>query len=978
MTKLLKRLLPGLVAISLALLLVQCNWLEKSSLENDNIIVGFNERGIESIYDKQHGAYVNFNNDMSSLGIDGVLYDIAELIPDNIDTHRGTRSYFYITDNYNIEVRYELKDNWRFVSKQIFIDAKDHDEYTVDHFELLSASLDEYFYDHLYLDQNRYGLLLRLEEPSGPADGYGIFLTVQNPFSEYELLDDSLRVQYSPEMQWNQSYGSFSSDRLCIGFTDITGHTLRSSMLPEWKYLQDPDAFVEEGQRIDMGEINALTQCMREFLLVDPKESVRVHVGWCENDYQIDIATQEGIDEYKRIIDQAAAVGSQHILFTPSNSEVAPLEENRDAWGWENLLWFNMGQKFRKGEWHPGDPLPLSVQTLIDYSSSKEVGLLAYVFPSMPFMQNPEWTDWLTANNREPGGYLTVDTGIRSFQDWLVDNMIEFADATGATGFSFDHWWVAYEHQPEDENKIVSSSYQQWYGTRRILEQLRERAPELVIDGRQQYHHFGSWTWLAGTYPHPMMSDEQPASFIPITDLSTSRINGSRQRYVAYRLMSRDFTPMEVLPGFITHQTQRSDADRVMRRDRFRPRDWDYLGWRFNLISSVATAPFNHVINYLPARDIQEFNAFSEEDQAFFRQWLDFTDENIEYMRNVRPIIGQPMKGRCDGTSAIIGDNGYIFVFNPNYREIETGFSIDRSINLTEGESFIITQIYPREEIVMDPGIISYGDFFNLRMPGITAKVFRIEPAGDLKEPILVNTKGEAVLENDELVLTGVSGNKGSRKEISVIIPDNSDVDRLIVNGKETDFSRSGSRVTAMIGFEGEYFPKAKGFVEYDPEFSGRLVETTMRIPSRIFRQLEKRKKEWPVRYTEDDRLAPWLDPSRLLLYIQVADPYRYYEEEVMIGDDMVSVQRMRPISMEEYSIEINGSGYQLNEAYNGVYPYEERTYLGIFADVSSLDPDKYYSVRVTLPEGLEPGQFQGIFIENVKNEFTDNIITQN
>ena len=32
-------------------------------------------------------------------------------------------------------------------------------------------------------------------------------------------------------------------------------------------------------------------------------------------------------------------------------------------------------------------------------------------------------------------------------------------------------------------------------------------------------------------------------------------------------------------------------------------RDWDYLGWKYSLISSIAVGGLNNVINMIPARD---------------------------------------------------------------------------------------------------------------------------------------------------------------------------------------------------------------------------------------------------------------------------------------------------------------------------------------------------------------------------------------
>ena len=935
-------------------------------LKNDKITASFDGKGLVSITDKSIGSSIYLENDNTQLSIDNRNFDFVNIVPLKIIMEEQSISYFYSQNGYTIEIKYELQAGWRFISKQIFINSLTLNEFVVNSIQPIATQIKNEIRDHLSLSNNKYGIALRFRGYEKNKNGFGCFLTVQNPFTKYILSQNKVSVVYTPEMKWNKKDGQFSSDKLCLGFTELTGITVRTSMLPEWNYIEDPDRFIREGEQIDRGEIAALAKCMHAFLLVDPKKSVRVHVGWCENDYQIDISTKEGNTAYKRIIDQAVALGCEHVLFTPANDLVAPVSENKDAWSWENVLWFNMGQRIRKGEWKPGDPLPETVRAIVDYARSKKIGLLSYVYPSMPFMQNPEWTAWRTSNNKEVGGYLTVDTGLRSYQDWLVDQLIAFAKETGSTGFSFDHWWIGYSNETDDKNVMVSSHYQQWYGCRRILEQLRERAPGLVIDGRQQYHHFGTWTWLAGTYPHPTMSDEQPGSFNAITDLSTDRVSAARQRSVAYRLMINDFIPIEIMPGFMTHQTQRIDAADVMHRDHFRVRDWDYFGWKFSLLSSISTAPFNHVINYIPARDQNEYNAFSAEDKAFFNYWLDFTDKNIDYLRNIKPILGQPMVGKCDGTSAIIKDRGYIFVFNPNYRELKTSISLDQSIGLIAGKTFILKEIYPAKDEIQQ-GVLFYGEKIELNMPGIGVRIFKIEPAELGNKPVLINCAGHLLAQGDKISVTDVSGIAGSEKTISVILPRKTKIIEFSVNNKKVDFSQSENRITTIIQFKGDYFPKAFSLVKYDKQFKKDTITTTLVIPERIISQLNRRKVSWPVTYTDDDKIAPWLDPSRLLLYIQIAQPYRKVEE--MNGTEKVS--RQKPIRKGEYSLTIDGKPVEINEAYNGVYPNVEMTNLGVFADITSLKPGVSHQLTIKLPAGLKPGQFQGIFIDHIEDEIT-------
>lgn len=849
-------------------------------LDNGVLRVTFDRTGLDTIVDIRAGHTVTLEQDDFRVELtDGPAFTTDTVEPTvSVNSRDQQVTYEHRSAGFNVQVVYELKPNWHFVSKQILVTAPDLDEFSVRRIVPFAGRLRPSYTSR---SLGRYGMTLRFHAASDGAAGQaGGFVLVQNPYTRYEDQDGLLSAVYEPDMQWRSEYEAFASDRFCLGVYELTGHTLRADMVPEWQYVEDPQQYAAIGPRIDQAEIHAVTDCARAFFKVDRQQSVRVHIGWCENDYQIDMATPEGQTEYKRIIDQAAAVGCRYVLYTPAHSGLATRSENRDAWGWENLLWLNLGQKIRKGEWIPGrDPIPEPIQNVLDYAKSKGVKLLAYVYPSLPFMQDPAWTAWQTSNGRQPGGYLTVDTGLRSYQDWLIQTLLDFYHATGCAGYSFDHWWMAYTPNPDDKNVQVTSQYQQWYGCRRVLEELRKRAPEMIIDGRQQYHHFGTWTWLAGTYPHPMMSDEQPGSFNAIADLSTDRVSGARQRYVAWRLMTRDFCPVEILPGFITHQTQRSDAERVMRRDRYRVRDWDLFGWKYNLLSSIATAPFNHVVNYLPARDAQEFRSFSAADQAFFRQWLDFTDWNAALLKHIRPILGPPMLGRCDGTSAIVRDKGFIFLFNPNYRALEAQFQLDGSIGLTAGEHFLLQELYPEAgRNIGHPsrGLYRYGDFVSIPMDGTSATVLKVVPQKErIGRPILFNAPGEVTLRRDVLELTDVTGPVGSTQSLLVRLADERRLSQVRVNGRRVPFEQLPELVCCNVHFAGRAFSQAQAIGSHDPDFNGEVIEETFTIPQRVFTQLQERREAWPVDYTQDDLVAPWLGPDRLLLFVHITDPYQ-------------------------------------------------------------------------------------------------------
>eukprot|EP00965_Chrysotila_dentata_P021008 695464-Pleurochrysis_carterae.AAC.1 len=201
--------------------------------------------------------------------------------------------------------------------------------------------------------------------------------------------------------------------------------------------------------------------------------------------------------------------------------------------------------------------------------------------------------------------------------------MLAFANQTGAGGFSFDYTYF-------EQQLPTASQYAQWAGWRDILHALQTAAggcagQRCLLDNRQQSHKWGPWMWArGGSYAEPLMSDEQPGSWTFYEpDLHTDRLSANRQRQIAWRYRLLEFCPAEALPGFAFHQTDRTPSALQRRACAdgrcaalSRRRDFDLLGSRFSLLSSIGTAGLNNVLNMLPARDKDEFRHMPEEARA--------------------------------------------------------------------------------------------------------------------------------------------------------------------------------------------------------------------------------------------------------------------------------------------------------------------------------------------------------------------------
>jgi hypothetical protein len=877
----------------------------------------------------------------------GQAYESRTLPAPAVTPSKDKVSFAWTAGPYQVTVVYELQPGWDFLSKQLSVASTAATSFRVDEVTVFTSELAVPITgSHIpksarpNLGTGDYGVCLRLDGRRG------LLAVVQNPFLDVQAPGGAFTVRYKPDIEWKAGDGPFVADRGMLAPSTLTGRVLPARMLPEWS-MGPNDA--EPG--MDEGEVEAFTGLVRAFVLAKPERPVNVFVPWCLNDYQIDIATPEGRTEYKRILDSAASLGAEHVIFAPTNSDLARREDSLDDWSWENLLWIGFGQKLRANQWKvDGGAVPASVQEMLDYARSKRLKLLAYVYPVLPFAQDPSW---LVSPVNNPKRFY-ANLGFRHFQDWLIETLVAFHRRFGLGGYSFDHTFLAYPG---------TSRYAQWAGWRRVMEEVRRRVPDIVIDGRQAYHLYGPWGWLAGSFPHPTFNDEQPESFVPFPDLHFDRASADRQRYTAYRYKNYEFAPSEIVPGFITHQTSRADdtgrmperkTDRGVMLLPFRQRDWDYLGWRYSLLSSIAIAGWNNVLDYIPARDLAEHEAFSAADRAFFRKWIDWTAANKDYLRRTRTIIGQPAMGKVDGTSAIVGGRGYIFLFNPNGRRMDAEFVLDETIGLEARGNFVLKELYPAEgRLIGKPGagVWTQGDRVRIPMGGGSAVALALEPAAVPSVPMLFNSPGTAAVEGGVLTITDARGEPGTDVDLVVTLPAGQSATAARVNGKPATAVPHGNGVVSVrAAFAGAEFRQYQQVGSFDPAFAGGRWTGKVTIPQRVFDQLAARQKTWPLPWSSEDYRTTWLAPERLLLFVQIAEPDDRWEARLRIG----------------------GRTVELRKAYTAVRA-ARRTFVGFYADLSLLSPDREYWIELDLP-ALRPGQLQGVFFENVEPEYTDRI----
>ncbi len=354
--------------------------------------------------------------------------------------------YTWSSGGYELTVIYAMSRPGAFVSKQIVITKAPAATYRVNDVQVLRGELLEPVADR-YLPGSRranlgtgdYGVFLRF------ADKRGLLAAVQNPFPAGRRQRCGVRRSLCPGHGVAVGLRTVRRrPRVCsLPIARPVGQCCRRQMPAEWVMPSDASA-VPPGMDREPRSRRSPTWCARS-CSIDRRAPLNVMVGWCVNDYQIDVATAEGRAEYRRIIDQGrGARRPVRALRAVELGAVAARGRASTTGAGSTRCGSGLGQQIRSG--------PVGRQDRCDSSrrcgrcsttpKSKQVKLLAYVYPVLPFAQNPAW---LVVRQERSDAITTRASANRALQDWLIDTLVTFHQRTGIGGYAFDHTFLTYD-----------------------------------------------------------------------------------------------------------------------------------------------------------------------------------------------------------------------------------------------------------------------------------------------------------------------------------------------------------------------------------------------------------------------------------------------------------------------------------------------------------------------------------------------------
>ncbi|MCX6624247.1 MAG: hypothetical protein NTY38_24930 [Acidobacteria bacterium] len=116
--------------------------------------------------------------------------------------------------------------------------------------------------------------------------------------------------------------------------------------------------------------------------------------------------------------------------------------------------------------------------------------------------------------------------------------------------------------------------------------------------------------------------------------------------------------------------------------------DWPGEAIDYVMLSGISSSP--NQLYYLPTKA-----GIPERDKQTIRAMLTWAKQHEKYLLVRKDLPDWPQAGKVDGSAHIIGNRGYVFLFNPNPETLPGSFRLDDSIGLDKGGRYRVSAEYP-------------------------------------------------------------------------------------------------------------------------------------------------------------------------------------------------------------------------------------------------------------------------------------------
>ena len=768
-----KHLLPCVVGL-LSLCSVPAWTADSSVLANDKVRVTVSEAGkLKSVENVLASETYRFNEDTFSLETDQGVFSNAPRPPSKTTTGKGRIAFHYeFSPGISADLVYTLTGDNGFFRRTLSLSN--------------AAPL---HLKNLVLGETKFALPAKeavhyvtfIAAPTVEfirGDKGGLFTGIENPYFKADLTNSGVTLSYEPGLILKAGEG-YTSEPQFIGVYKKSGIMIEDTGR-DFRYNANASGY----KPLDRNEMRAMRAFALDYLAPEQKNFLNINYQFFHPLPQMP-RTQKDKDYFTHTIDTFAAIGGEMIIFKPLHPYSKPTVE-RDFW---NVV--------------PDDTNSVARQ-ICDYARSKGLSYGFYMgcaahggegnAGGLNFRPDkPEWKKSDAAGRRAPDNCLACD----DYYEWWFTVQNNTIQKYRLSNWSWDPSLGSGMNCYDESHGHIEGKggYKGWRRCIELMARLKAANPGLFIQGFYGTKNFGLWG-LKHVDQHEVYNEQAMCVSTRHNQISDDRQNADGLRFQNNWSMRFRFTPA-VTSHALTHRVSEGGFDRELIKA------WDYYGWRYGVMSTLAIA--GSIMPTILPYETEVAPGYVE----FYKKWTRWAREHFDYVNYTEPFGEQVQPGAVDGYGRIKGDHGFIFLFNGNPRPAAITFEVGDEINLQTKGRYELVELYPSEAgtLLLDAdgrSAFDWGTKARVVVPANDCFLFELRKAAPASKPMLAGAAGTVEQRDDLVEITGVRGKPGSLIPLQIKGVNSESVKQVRVNGVPQKFTAGAEGIGLNVQFAGQ------------------------------------------------------------------------------------------------------------------------------------------------------------------------------
>lgn len=466
-----------------------------------------------------------------------------------------------------------------------------------------------------------------------------------------------------------------------------------------------------------------------------------------------------------------------------------------------------------------------SLRSLMKIAKPLSVRVGDYVVPGGPYVahynyenrriERPEWRI-KTPDGREADLCL----GCPEYLKFLIDKLTEHNRKYGEEMICLDGLAIQPCHNP-NHGHPMGDVYQQVRGLVSLCESLNAISPDFMVWSNSG-NFISFMPKLIWCNQNVYLADPVLRTYGP--DLNCLKTLGDNRRQQMVSIHDQYSIPFR---SYCNYEYYLSPRSRVS----------DAKMWKYSFMQGLAVTPniapgeLRTFLNRLPSTQRAEC-------VAFMRHWLAFVRDHFDVWKRTAIVGDEPSIGAGEIYAHVQDDHGFICLVNQNPFPRTVRFTLDASIGLAKGESFVLSEVYPKVGPIVEQALpfASLGQELTCQLPPESVRFIEIKPAAAPAETLVVLGLPARVEETAAGYSVKVSSRQGELVKLGLILPVGQAVETITASQEPTVKAYTfpvSARIVEQSGNVARVdvqFPRAQAPRELT-QWTVSPAETTVQLP---------------------------------------------------------------------------------------------------------------------------------------------------